>query len=165
VKKSSRIREIGLNPYPSWVLVVVARANITILDNSHLDAQVKITYDEVQLHAAGVSEFALRMYYLDQSDIWQLCPIQGVDTVNNCVWSNTTLTGKSYFVVGGRRGIAGDINGDSIVDIFDAILLANAYNSHMGSPTWNPNADINADTVVDIFDAIILANHYNQHYP
>lgn len=64
------------------------------------------------------------------------------------------------------RGILmGDINGDGVVDIYDAIILANAYNSKPGSSNWNPNADINGDNAVDIYDAIILANHFNQYYP
>jgi parallel beta-helix repeat protein len=61
--------------------------------------------------------------------------------------------------------IPGDINGDFTVDIYDAIILANAYNSKPGGQYWNPNADINSDNIVDIYDAIILANRYNQHYP
>jgi hypothetical protein len=61
--------------------------------------------------------------------------------------------------------IPGDINGDFTVDIYDAIILANAYNSKPGGQHWNPNADINGDNIVDIYDAIILANHYNQYYP
>ena len=61
--------------------------------------------------------------------------------------------------------IPGDINGDFTLDIYDAIILANAYNSKTGGQYWNPNADINSDNIVDIYDAIILANHYNQHYP
>jgi parallel beta-helix repeat protein len=61
--------------------------------------------------------------------------------------------------------IPGDLNGDFTVDIYDAIILANAYNSKPGGQYWNPNADINSDNIVDIYDAIILANHYNQHYP
>ncbi len=61
--------------------------------------------------------------------------------------------------------ISGDINGDGIVDIYDAIILANAYNSKPGGKYWNPNADINGNNIVDIYDAIIMANHYNQHYP
>jgi hypothetical protein len=59
--------------------------------------------------------------------------------------------------------IPGDINGDGTVDIYDAILLAGAYNTVPASPKWNPNADLKADDVIDIYDAIILANHYNQH--
>lgn len=61
--------------------------------------------------------------------------------------------------------IQGDLNGDFTVDIYDAIRLAGAYNSNVGSPNWNPNADINNDGVVDIYDAILLAGHFNQHYP
>jgi parallel beta-helix repeat protein len=61
--------------------------------------------------------------------------------------------------------ILGDINGDFTADIYDAIILANAYNSKPTNSNWNPNADINGDSVVDIYDAIILANYYNQHYP
>jgi hypothetical protein len=64
-----------------------------------------------------------------------------------------------------RVTVPGDINGNFTVDIFDAILLAGAYNAVPGSPKWNPNADLKADDVIDIYDAIILANHYNQHCP
>ena len=63
--------------------------------------------------------------------------------------------------------LKGDINGDGVVDIYDAILLAAAFNSHgpnfdyAGEPAssnWNPNADLNGDGIVDIYDAIILAS-------
>jgi PKD repeat protein len=59
-------------------------------------------------------------------------------------------------------GVLGDINGDGVVDIYDAILLSSAYNSVPASPNWNPNADINSDNIVDIYDAIILATHYGE---
>jgi hypothetical protein len=61
--------------------------------------------------------------------------------------------------------IPGDIKGDFIVNILDAILLSNAYNSKPGTSNWNINADINSDDIVNILDAIILSNHYLQHYP
>ena len=61
--------------------------------------------------------------------------------------------------------IPGDVNGDGTVDIYDAILLAAAFNSTPGSRNWNPNADINGDGVVDIYDAIILAAHFGQSLP
>ena len=59
--------------------------------------------------------------------------------------------------------IAGDINGDQIVDIYDAIILAGAFNTVPGNAKWNPNADIDCTGTVDIYDAIILAGHFNQH--
>ena len=61
-----------------------------------------------------------------------------------------------------RGGVPGDINGDGVVDIYDAIILANSFNSKPGSPNWNANADINSDGSVDIYDAIILASHFGQ---
>jgi parallel beta-helix repeat protein len=61
-----------------------------------------------------------------------------------------------------KVGIVGDINGDNSVDIFDAILLSNAFNSVPGGETWNGNADINSDRVVDIFDALLLSNNFNR---
>jgi peptide/nickel transport system substrate-binding protein len=58
--------------------------------------------------------------------------------------------------------ISGDINGDYIVDIYDAILLSSSFNSYAGQSKWNPNADIKEDNIVDIFDAIMLANNFNK---
>jgi hypothetical protein len=58
--------------------------------------------------------------------------------------------------------LQGDMNSDGIVDIYDAILLANALNSKPGDPNWNIAADINSDKIVDIYDAILLANNYGK---
>jgi parallel beta-helix repeat protein len=58
--------------------------------------------------------------------------------------------------------IPGDIKGDGVVDIYDAIMLAGAYNSKSGDSNWNANADINGDGMVDIYDAIILAGNYGK---
>jgi hypothetical protein len=79
--------------------------------------------------------------------------------------SNETNTGNNIVLTWIVITIPGDLNGDFMVDIYDAIILANAYNSKPGGQYWNPNADINGDNIVDIYDAIILANHYNQRYP
>jgi hypothetical protein len=76
--------------------------------------------------------------------------------------TDTTDNSLSFKVI---VTIPGDVKGDFVVDIYDAIILSNAYNSAPPSSNWNPNADINCDNIVDIYDAIILANHYNQHYP
>jgi len=56
----------------------------------------------------------------------------------------------------------GDLNYNGNVDIFDAIILANAYGSVPGAADWNPNADINSDETVDIFDAVLLAKNFGK---
>jgi hypothetical protein len=58
--------------------------------------------------------------------------------------------------------LIGDINHDGSVDIFDAILLSNAFNTTPGNAKWNPNADLNGDSSIDIYDAILLAAHFNE---
>jgi hypothetical protein len=58
--------------------------------------------------------------------------------------------------------IPGDINGDDIVDILDALLASNAYGSQPGDPNWNPEADLNGDGLVDVLDVILLSLHFGQ---
>jgi hypothetical protein len=58
--------------------------------------------------------------------------------------------------------LQGDINKDLIVDLYDAIILAGAYNSSPSNPNWNSSADLNSDNVVDIYDAITLANNFGK---
>jgi len=98
----------------------------------------------------------------------------GFDYGNYTIWAyawpvqNETNTADNTFVDGFMMvTIPGDVNGDSTVNIFDAVRLAGHYNEHVPwpHPQIDPNIDINNDGFIDIFDAIILANHYNQHYP
>ena len=70
-----------------------------------------------------------------------------------------------YVLTEPQSKVLGDINSDSIVDIYDALLLAAAFQSTPTSANWNSNADLNADNLIDIYDAIILAGHFGQHYP
>jgi hypothetical protein len=129
--------------------------NMTI----YVDTTVIGTFEEVNLpsgnsavinFAWNTSDFAMGSHILNAS-VWRV-PGE-IDTSDNIQYQWILVTGP------------GDINGDFVVDIYDAIILANAYNSKPGGQYWNPNADINGDNIVDIYDAIIMANHYNQHYP
>lgn len=58
--------------------------------------------------------------------------------------------------------LIGDINGDGVVDIFDAILLSAAFGSTPSAPNWNSRADLNEDNIVDIFDAIVFSSHFGE---
>jgi len=58
--------------------------------------------------------------------------------------------------------LPGDINNDGIVDIFDVVLAALAFDSRPGDDNWNQAADLNNDDVVDIFDIVLLANNFGK---
>lgn len=56
----------------------------------------------------------------------------------------------------------GDINGDGVVDISDAILLSHSFGSATGDPAFNPAADLDANGVIGIFDVLWLAKKVGQ---
>ena len=60
------------------------------------------------------------------------------------------------------KKVEGDINNDNTVDIYDAILLANAFNSNESSLHWDRRTDLNTDGQVDIYDALILAGKFGK---
>ena len=53
--------------------------------------------------------------------------------------------------------LAGDANGDGVVNILDKVAVRNAF----GSTGANP-ADVNCDNVVNIIDKVIIRNQFGQ---
>jgi len=60
--------------------------------------------------------------------------------------------------------IPGDLNGDRVVDIFDLVIVAVAYDSTPGGLHWNPVADARRDGLIDIFDIVIVAKEFGNKY-
>lgn len=56
--------------------------------------------------------------------------------------------------------LAGDANGDGVVNILDLVQVRNDYGKS-GNPGWLP-ADVNIDGVVNILDLVIVRNQYGQ---
>ena len=88
--------------------------------------------------------------------IWAYAwPVQGeTDTADN------TFVDGWVFVA-----MPGDVNGDGVVDIFDCVTIALAYDSTPNDPNWSPNADITNDNLIDIFDLVIVALHFGETNP
>lgn len=76
--------------------------------------------------------------------------------------SNSSIASNQVEATTNLTFLRGDINEDGTVDLYDAIILSNAFNSAPGMPTWNPCADLNSDDFVDLYDAIILANNFGK---
>ena len=59
-----------------------------------------------------------------------------------------------------KASLAGDVNEDGVVDIYDLTLVAKAYGSAVGQPEYNPELDITKDGRVDIRDLAIVCRNY-----
>jgi len=59
--------------------------------------------------------------------------------------------------------IPGDVNGNRTVDVYDSLLLAQAYSAQPENPNWKPNTDINSDDRTDVLDLIILSTNYGRY--
>jgi hypothetical protein len=57
--------------------------------------------------------------------------------------------------------VEGDLNGDGLVNIQEAIVFALAYSSTAGDAKWNPDADFTEDGTVNILDALYLAARFS----
>jgi hypothetical protein len=62
--------------------------------------------------------------------------------------------------------VIGDLNGDGVVNIKDAIIAGNAFGSAPGDLHWNPDADLypngNGDgDAISILDIIVLASNFH----
>ncbi|MBY8982919.1 MAG: dockerin type I repeat-containing protein, partial [Candidatus Lokiarchaeota archaeon] len=54
----------------------------------------------------------------------------------------------------------GDVNRDGLVDIIDALMIAQYYVGLDPEGFWEPTADVNNDGFIDIIDALMVAQIY-----
>ncbi|MBT9153301.1 MAG: Cellulosomal-scaffolding protein A [Firmicutes bacterium] len=58
--------------------------------------------------------------------------------------------------------VSGDLNGDGKIDIFDVVILSNAFGSALGQPHWDVRADLNLDGRVDILDVVAVTRNFGR---
>lgn len=58
--------------------------------------------------------------------------------------------------------VLGDINGDGVVNIFDAVVMSLAWGAGPSDPQWNIRADVNHDGKIDILDGSRLDLHWGE---
>ena len=60
--------------------------------------------------------------------------------------------------------LAGDVDGNRKVDIFDIVRMAGAYGTKLSDPGYISNGDIDGDGDIDIFDIVIAAGNYGDSW-
>jgi hypothetical protein len=58
--------------------------------------------------------------------------------------------------------LAGDVNKDCIVDIFDLATVGITFGAKVGDPNWNPDADTHPNGLIDVFDLAVVGLHFSQ---
>ncbi|UCD96662.1 MAG: hypothetical protein JSV35_01010, partial [Candidatus Bathyarchaeota archaeon] len=83
------------------------------------------------------------------------CPVpEETETVDNTAYSPRQLL----------LTIAGDVDGDRDVDIFDIVRMANCYGASPPSLRYDPNCDLDDDGDIDIFDIVVAASNYSKSW-
>jgi peptide/nickel transport system substrate-binding protein len=80
------------------------------------------------------------------------------------IYATDTNPANNYILWGNveSKALVGDINGDGIVDIYDALKLASAFGKKSTEKGYNADADLKYDKVIDIFDALKLAGNFGK---
>ena len=84
-------------------------------------------------------------------------------TIETLVDSDTNTIGNPNAIDGSvvvEQYQNGDVNHDDMVDIVDALLIAQYYVELNPQPFYPEQADVNGDGVIDIIDALLVAQAY-----
>jgi len=115
------------------------------------------TLATITFQSLGTGSTILHLWNLVVGDPIARCLICSPDTGHSPMLSSAIQDGNTTVL-----SLKGDLNGDGIVDLYDAMLLAQHLGSTQGDPKWDARADINGDGKVDVFDAIILAQNFGK---
>ena len=77
---------------------------------------------------------------------------------NDTDLSNNKVTNGTFVA----KTLPGDVDGNGVVDIYDALVLAGAFGVSTGDKRYNADADLVVDGTIDIYDAIILAGDFSK---
>ncbi len=72
---------------------------------------------------------------------------------------NLGINGTSPYAAVDTFKLAGDVNGDGVVDAHDTLIVRNALNTTPGQPTFNINADLDGSNAVDRADLSIVTTN------
>lgn len=85
-----------------------------------------------------------------------LSPLPYLDEAN----MSAGMNGEGWIFV----TLAGDVDGDRDVDIFDIVRMALIYGVEHPDPMYDIDCDVDCDGDIDIFDIVMAATHYGESW-
>ena len=123
-------------------------------DPSGIEVSIKLGDRTVSTLADANGDFS----FTDLKDGVWVVSYQHPQYVNSCSITQTHNGGTT--VMDDETMIAGDINGDGIIDIADFTVISSTYGSNMGDAEFSAAADLNGDNMINVFDLTILGSHF-----
>jgi hypothetical protein len=80
-------------------------------------------------------------------------------------WRLVTVAAGQTLTLSDVTLLGGDINQDDVIDLVDANLIGQAWNSTSASPNWDERADITDDGAVNILDMVAVQFNWDEVAP
>ena len=80
-------------------------------------------------------------------------------------WRSVTVVAGHTLTLPDVTLLGGDINQDDVIDLVDANLIGQAWNSTPASPNWDGRADITDDGAVNILDMVAVQFNWDEAAP
>ena len=80
----------------------------------------------------------------------------GVENITVSAWDYCKADTASFFV---SAVTVGDVNGDEVIDVADAVYLLNYLFKGGGAPDPLATGDCNCDDTIDLGDAVLVLNY------
>ncbi|MEM2293994.1 MAG: cohesin domain-containing protein [Nitrososphaerota archaeon] len=145
--------------YQGWIIQI----NVTVTNKGNLTEtfDVKVYYDATIIGTLTVKDLMPNRnftvtFYWDTKDV---PPCRNYTISAEVTTVPYELKTDDNFLKNGwvKVKLMGDIDGNGVVDLFDAVLLSDAAGTYEGHARWNPEADLDRNKYIDIFDAVILS--------
>jgi hypothetical protein len=142
-----------------------ARINITIENMGHYTETFNVTtqangtlINSTPLILPSSSTAAYTVYWNTADQVMgnYTITVQAEPVDNEANITDNMLSADSDLCI----TIAGDVDADHDVDIFDILQIADSYGTHKGSIGFLDNCDIDDDGDVDIFDVTTAVHYY-----
>ncbi len=97
---------------------------------------------------------------------WEVPTLTGtVPEVGSVAPSNTpTPTKPSYTPTPTKPANVEDVNGDGVVNIADALVIATAFNSSTGESKYKANCDLDRNGVINMADILLIAAKFGKTF-